>query len=281
MSAPARRVWLFALSVVVSLGLCALLFRQIAAAEVGAVLARAEPTALALALGTALTVNLPLSALALGSALAAHGVKVPRFLAMKATLGHLALHAGASFVVGKGARALYLARVHGVDAKSALGAELTLLGLKVLALLTVAASGALLGGALWVLPCATLALLAAWVWMRRRGATVAALAASFGWALGMGVGQLAVFALALRALGLAIPAAALLAWFPLCLLGAKLPLAWLGLGLREALVVVLFRGSAPAEALLAASLVFSLLEQVLPGLLGLVFAPRFLARTLG
>lgn len=281
MSAPSRRVWLLAASVVVSLGLCALLLRQIDAAGVGAVLARAAPVPLVLALGAALLVNLPLSALALSSALSAHGVKVPRLLAMKATLGHLALHAGASFVVGKGARALYLARVHGVEAKRALGAELTLLGLKVLTLLGLSASGALLGGALWVLPCVALLLLAALVWVHRRGATFSALAASSGWVLGMGLGQLTVFALALRALGVSLPAGALLTWFPLCLLGAKLPLAWLGLGLREALVVVLFRGSAPAEALLGASLVFSLLEQVLPGLLGLVFAPRFLARTLG
>ena len=43
----------------------------------------------------------------------------------------------------------------------------------------------------------------------------------------------------------------------------------MGLGVREALVLLMFRGSVPAEALLGATLLFSLTEQVLPGLLGL------------
>ena len=96
----------------------------------------------------------------------------------------------------------------------------------------------------------------------------------------MGLGQLAVFALALSALGASVPVASLLFWFPICLLGAKLPVSVMGIGLRESLVVLLLRDSASPVALLGASLSFSAIEQILPGLVGLLFAPRFVEKTL-
>lgn len=279
MSESSRRPWLWLLAAAVSALLLWLLLRQVDLGRLGELLLRADGLRLGLAVASALMVNVAFSALGLRAALAAHEVPLPASAAFRATLGHLALHAGGSLVVGKTARALYLSRVHGVDAKRALGAEVTLLGLKVGALVALASAGALIEGALWAALGGAALVASALVWARR--GRLSALAAAFGWALGMGLGQLAVFWLVLSAVGASVPVSRLVGLFPLCLLGAKVPFAVMGLGVRESLVVLLFRGSAPAEALLGASLLFSLIEQVLPGLLGLAFAPRFVVRALG
>jgi len=75
--------------------------------------------------------------------------------------------------------------------------------------------------------------------------------------------------------------ALLLSRLPLCLLAAKLPIAVMGLGVREALVVLAFVSVAPADGLLAASLLFSAVEQVLPGVVGLLFAGQLARRLAG
>lgn len=272
-----RRAWLLLASALISALLCALVLRGVDARALATALGAADGLRLGAAALLALAVNVPLSAFALTWALRSHGAALPLGSATRATLGHLALHAGAGFVVGKGARALHLTRSQGVDGKAALAAEVSLLALKAVALLALAGTGALLEGALWALP---LALLVGLGVLRWRGGKLGALVTSFAGALAMGLGQVAVFLLALSALGAALPFGRVLELFPLCLLGAKAPVALMGLGLREALVLAAFRGSAPTETLLLASLLFSLTEQVLPGLLGLVFAPRFLGKTL-
>jgi uncharacterized membrane protein YbhN (UPF0104 family) len=269
-----------AVAVGVSAALLWLIATQVDVHRVSAVLGAADARLIAAAVVAALFVNLPLSALSLERALAAHGVKLSLGAALGATVGHLALHAGGTAVVGKAARALYLSKAHGVEAAAAVRAEVTLLALKLVALLVLAAAGAALARAWWSAPCLVLVLGALVAWGERRGARAAALSGAFAWALAMGMGQLVVFTLALRSLDVTLPVIQVLGLFPLCLVGAKLPVSLMGLGVREALVLLMFRGSVPAEALLGATLLFSLTEQVLPGLLGLGFSPRFVARTL-
>ncbi len=274
-----RKRWALALSLAISAALLWLVVRGLDVGQLFALLARARVAPLLAAVVVALAVNGPLSAWALQAALAAHGVApLPYRAAFEATLGHLALHAGASAAVGKSARAVYLARCHGANVAGALRAEVSLLGLKLLALVVLASAGALLSGHEWGAGSVVLVLALVAVWMKRRGSGVVR---AFSLAMVMGLGQLVVFALALSALGAVVPVAPLLFWFPLCLVGAKIPLSAMGLGLRESLVVLLLRGSASPEALLAASLSFTAIEQVLPGLLGILFAPRFVHKTLG
>lgn len=272
-----RKRWVFALSVVVSGALLWLVARQLDVRQLWSLLAGAEVAPLLAAVLVALAVNGPLSAWALQPALASHGVSLPYRAALEATLGHLALHAGATAVVGKSARAAYLARRHGADAGSTLRAELSLLGLKLVALWALASVGALLSGHGWGAGSGALALALVALWVHRRGPSMIR---AFSLTLVMGLGQLTVFALALSALGASVPVASLLFWFPICLLGAKLPVSVMGIGLRESLVVLLLRDSASPVALLGASLSFSAIEQILPGLVGLLFAPRFVEKTL-
>ncbi|MBK7584780.1 MAG: flippase-like domain-containing protein [Myxococcales bacterium] len=280
MTTSVRKRWFAALGLVVTVGLFFTLLRRLDAGRIVAAFGHAQALPLGLAMLVALAINLPLSALALRSALAAHGVRVPLRTALSATLGHLALHAGLSLVVGKPARALFLKREHGVDAKAALAAEFTLLVAKVASLLVLTGVGAALMHSSWYALGVLLILAWALSWARRGGARGVAIASTFVWSTSMAAGQLVVFALCLWALGSSAPLGATLLFFPLCLLGAKLPVALMGLGVRETLVVVLMSGVAPAETLFGAALAFSLLEQVLPGLVGLVFAPRFVERAL-
>ena len=272
-----RKRWVLALSFSVSGALLWLVLRQFDVHQLSALFTGADVAPLLAAVLVALAVNGPLSAWALQPALAAHGVSLPYRAALEATLGHLALHAGATAVVGKSARAAYLARRYGADTPSALRAELSLLGLKLVALWALASVGALLSGHGWGAGSGALALALVAFWVHRRGAAVIQ---AFSLTLLMGLGQLGVFALALSALGASPPVASLLFWFPVGLLGAKLPVSVMGLGLRESLVVLLLRGSASPVALLGASLSFSAIEQILPGLVGLLFAPRFVEKTL-
>lgn len=279
MSRPSRRWHLF-VALGVALALLWVLVNQVDVHRLSTVLASADAALVAAAVVVALIVNIPLSALSLERALAAHGSRVSVGAAFGATLGHLAPHAGGTAVVGKAARALYLSRVHGVEAKTAVRAEVTLLALKLSALLLLAALGAALARVWWSAPCLLLVIGSLGAWGKSRRARAGALSGAFAHALAIGAGQVVVFALTLRSLQVTLPLAEVIGMFPLCLLGAKIPVSFMGLGVREGLVVVMFSGSAPAEALLGAALLFSLIEQLLPGLVGLAFAPRFVGRTL-
>jgi uncharacterized membrane protein YbhN (UPF0104 family) len=277
-----RRLVGFGLAVALSAALLWLLLRRLDSGAVARAFAAAAPAPLLAAACLALVVNLPFSALALRSALRAHRVELAVSACLRATVGHLALHALGTFVVGKGARALHLARAHGVEPGRAVAAETVLLALKLAAALALMATGALASGELGLptslaISLAAGATLGAGAFALRRSVDLRQLVLAFGWVFGMGLGQVVVFALSLAALGAHVPSARLLALFPLCLLGAKLPVAVLGLGVRESVVVLLLSGAAPAETLLAASLLFAAVEQLLPGMLGVIAAPRFVA----
>jgi len=64
------------------------------------------------------------------------------------------------------------------------------------------------------------------------------------------------------------------------MLASELPISFLGLGTREAAVILLFAKYAPPETLLAAGLLFSFIEYILPNLVCLPFTKGFLDRML-
>ena len=88
-----------AVAVGVSAALLWLIATQVDVHRVSAVLGAADARLIAAAVVAALFVNLPLSALSLERALAAHGVKLSLGAALGATVGHLALHAGGTAAV--------------------------------------------------------------------------------------------------------------------------------------------------------------------------------------
>lgn len=275
-----RRLGVLVVSTVVSAGLLAALIWRVDILEFWRAVSAARLPPVAAALVLALLCNVLLSTGALAASLRAFDSSPSYRQCLSATLGHLALHA-LSFVVGKGARAAYLVRTAEVPFARAASAEALLFVAKLAALGVVVALGAMLRVRLAFGGAALLALIGLGYWARRQEARVSHVAASLALTLALTLGQVAVFALALRALGASVPLSELCLFFPVCLAGAKLPIFAFGIGTREALVVTLLAGTAPAPTLLAASVIFSAVEQVFPGLFGLLFAPRFVMRTLG
>jgi uncharacterized membrane protein YbhN (UPF0104 family) len=92
--------------------------------------------------------------------------------------------------------------------------------------------------------------------------------------------QILMFGILARAFGAELSPIALAWRFPLCLLLAKLPVTLMGFGTREAAVLALFQGLADPGVLAASALLFGVLDQIVPGLFGLLFAPRFAARVI-
>ncbi|MFC1631245.1 lysylphosphatidylglycerol synthase transmembrane domain-containing protein [Candidatus Omnitrophota bacterium] len=79
-----------------------------------------------------------------------------------------------------------------------------------------------------------------------------------------------------KAVGLSVPFSSVLVFVPLILIINNLPITVLGLGTREALIVFLFAQYGPLPALLSAGMLVSLIEHILPVLVGLFFVKSFL-----
>lgn len=263
------------LGLALTLAALALVAWHVELSPVLAALSRARPALLGIALALALVSNTVASAEVLHHTLAALGVVVPRTAVLSATLENLSFQAALPFGAGHASRAFSLVRGQGIDLKRGALSVPLLVGLKLAALgllalvafserhpIAVAVSGILLG--------------AGFTLVRRRYALHAsALLRAFVAALVVTACQLAIFAVVASALGASLPFFAILLRFPLCLVLAKLPVTWMGFGTREAAVVALFQGHADPGTLAAAALLFGTVDQIVPGLLGLVFAPRF------
>lgn len=92
------------------------------------------------------------------------------------------------------------------------------------------------------------------------------------------IGEWVVFALLLVALGHPAPIGSVVAFVPIIAILTKLPVSFMGLGAREGLVLVLFAPYAPGSVLVAAGLLSSLLDRIVPSVLGAVVTPVFVAR---
>ena len=92
--------------------------------------------------------------------------------------------------------------------------------------------------------------------------------------------KLGLFGLILHALGGDLQLPTLVAYFPLCAIGSKVPVAVLGLGVRETLVLLFLAPLAAPPILLATSLIHSILAFILPPLLMSLFTWKLASRIL-
>lgn len=88
--------------------------------------------------------------------------------------------------------------------------------------------------------------------------------------------ELLDYFLIFKALGLDVPLRSLLTFAPLVMLISEVPITFLGLGSREAALLFFFSGFAPLERLLAAGILISFSEYLLPNLLSLLVLKPFL-----
>jgi uncharacterized membrane protein YbhN (UPF0104 family) len=272
-----RRVRLV-LAVVLTLLLLGLVTWKVELAPLLRALSGAQPLLVALALFIALGSNTLGSAEVLGQALSALGVRVSRSALLGVTLENLSFQAALPVGAGHASRAFSLVRAVGVDPKRAALSVPVVLGSKLAALSLFVAVG--IADRYPLAPTlAGVALAAGFTIARRRHALSGfALFRALVAALVLTGLQVAVFGVLLAALGASVPLFAILFYFPLCLVLAKLPVTWMGFGTRDAAVVALFAGLADPGTLAAAALVFGVFDQIVPGLFGLAFTPRFARR---
>ena len=88
--------------------------------------------------------------------------------------------------------------------------------------------------------------------------------------------KLLVILFSFRSLSIDLPVDALLLWGSITIIAAYLPMTYWGLGIRESAVIVLFAGYAAPDHLLAAGLLTTFVDGLLPVLLGLFFVKPFL-----
>jgi uncharacterized membrane protein YbhN (UPF0104 family) len=91
-------------------------------------------------------------------------------------------------------------------------------------------------------------------------------------------GELLVFFLISKSLGLLIPFKSMLFFFPLINIISRLPVGFLGVGPREATVIIFFLAFAEKVQLLSLGMLYSLVEYVFPAMLGLIFLPFFVKK---
>lgn len=302
---PSTKRWLKvglpALATVVVIGL---LVHEVELAPLLAAFADADPLYSLAACALALFFNTVQSAEVLRHTLAGFGVKVSAKGALKATVGNLAIHAVLPAGTGNVGRLAYLARTEGADLSRGTLAAAALLWMKLVALFGLASIGYFVAEdpPPWHAPLAfggfavTLALtflaprLARALTLElpgKLGRIVGALRAGLGelHARSLALGavhafvavaiELLVFQLCLFAVGAPAAPALILAWFPLIVIVAKVPVTLMGLGTREVTCVLLFASLAPAPALLAASLIYSFAEHLLSALVGTLLTYRF------
>ena len=90
--------------------------------------------------------------------------------------------------------------------------------------------------------------------------------------------ELVDYFLIFKALDLDIPLKSLLMFAPLAMLISEIPITFLGLGSREAAIVFFFSSFGSLEKLLAAGILISFSEYILPNVLSLLFLKPFLDR---
>lgn len=81
-----------------------------------------------------------------------------------------------------------------------------------------------------------------------------------------------------RAINADIPLFSILVYLPLVILVSSIPVAFLGLGVRESIIVLLFLKYASSEKLLALGILYSFAEYILPMLIGLSLTSLFVSR---
>lgn len=296
------------LTVAVTVAMLALLAWRVDPREVLRAAAALDPLRFALVAALFLLFNTVQSAEVYRWGLRALGCPLPYRACLAATAGGIAIRAVLPAGVGAMARAAYVHRVHGAGLAQATGAAVLVLGIKLIWLQGAAllgwallpdraawhgaALGVVLAGSLFALALAprlcgalegrlgggklgrvTDALARALTRLRPAALVPAALHS------GVSVNvELVLYGLILDGLGGNAKPVLVLAFFPLCVIGAKLPLTVMGLGTRDALAMLLLRGAADRPTLLASTLLFLAADQLIPALLGAALTWGYVAR---
>lgn len=285
-----------------------LLYVQVRAVHPRALLdaiAQTTPSRLILALSISLFFKTVHSAVHLRTTLRAWGAAPPWRPVLDATVGGLAVREVLPASGFNLPRSAYLARRHGVPLATAAAAELAMLWLKLGWLLLAGL------GILWVpevqdayamVSCAgllgwlvlTMAAgpttrrlqdwappdVQAWTSRLLRATRVThprAMVSSAAHA-GLAVGsEWLVFGVVLWSLNHPVPPLALATLLPAISIVTKVPLSFMGLGVREGLVLLLFAPYASPDVLLASGLLFSTVDRLLPALFTTIATPTFLA----
>jgi len=294
-------------SLVITAGILMLLLHRVQLGELMGALSRLGVLTLLLALVVSLVLNALQAAECLRWSLRIFGQRLLFAQALEATVSTLApkmvLPGGLGVVV----RVLYLHRVAGLDLAGVTMSLALIPWFKLMWMLVMPLAGFALGAtvptAALVTVTAALAVVLALTWVAPRGGLFLLDRLARQWprlrrlqeiltGLGgqPGRGPVAItlihafisaslevvlFAVVLiGVLGVEVDLVALLALFPLCALGSKIPVAFLGLGAREALVLFLFAQFGDEASLLAAALAYSAIGFLLPPLLAAPFTWR-------
>ncbi|MGE0785146.1 MAG: lysylphosphatidylglycerol synthase transmembrane domain-containing protein [Sandaracinaceae bacterium] len=299
-----RRAMKVIVPAAITLVVIALVVREVEVARLLDAFASADLVLVVVACALALFFNTVQSAELLRAALSAFGTPVSFRGALAATVGNLAIHAVLPAATGNVSRVAYLVKKEGANVPRSTAAVLALLWMKLVSLFGLAALG-------WTLaeraePWQGAVSVAGFVLTLAGGLAVPRLAAllrrlvpkrleRIDRALGEGLDriavgrllyaglhsfvavaiELAIFQVLLRAVGGPFAPVAILATFPLVVIGAKVPLTLMGIGTREALVLVSFGAASSGGTLLAATLLFSFAEHVLSALAGTLLTYRF------
>lgn len=81
-----------------------------------------------------------------------------------------------------------------------------------------------------------------------------------------------------KALAVDVPFSVILFYLPLAIVISSIPISFLGLGVRESIMIFFFAKFASSEKILAVSLLYSFFEYILPMLMGLSLTYLFLSR---
>lgn len=303
---PKRRLLRLVISVAFTVGILALLLWQVQPGELVQAAGQLGLGTLALALLVSALLNVFQAAEVLRRSLGVMGQPLGYGQSLGATVATLAPKMALPGGLGVVVRVLYLHRVLGLDLAGVtvsvalipwfkLGWMLAMplagaaLGAKVPMPALVAVGGALAAVLLlsWAAPRGGLLLLdrvaARWSRLRRLEQTLAALGKQARpWPLVVTMlhallsAALEVLLFSVILVGVLGPVdyVAVLALFPLCALGSKVPVAFLGLGAREALVLLLLASMGSDAQLLAAALAYSAVGFLLPPLLAAPFTWR-------
>jgi len=80
-----------------------------------------------------------------------------------------------------------------------------------------------------------------------------------------------------KAMSISVPFAAILVFVPLIMMLDSIPITTMGLGAREALMILLFKQYGPESALLGSGVLVSFVEHIIPVLFGLFFVRHFIS----
>jgi hypothetical protein len=92
--------------------------------------------------------------------------------------------------------------------------------------------------------------------------------------------ELLVFYFIFKGLGVGLPLYTLFIFVPVTMLVSIVPVTFLGMGIREGVIVLLFSGCCSPEIVLGGGVLFSMVDYVFPAVTGVIFTRRLMGRVI-